>query len=124
MVRDARGRAEPLPFTLNSADVVTLAIEALQLAKLIATEARDLEAIRLDHALRAQRMGQLHDEMMLLIEREYQSRSQQVACIHDLVKLFIAAGQFEVAQQVMNRLTDILAVSPLQMALQYRAQGL
>lgn len=120
-VRAARGRAEPVQFTLGAGDILTLAIEAMQLAKLVATEERDIMAIRADHALRSQRMADLHEEIMFLIEQEYQSRAQQVACIHEQVKLLIACDQFAIAQHIMDRLTDLLAVSPFELALRHRS---
>ena len=119
-IQDAQNRSKPIPFKMHAIDVTTLLVESVQLAKLAATEERDLEAIRSDFALRTQKLSQIHEEVMFMVEKEYSERGQQTALIHKQVELLIGLGQYEIARQILNRLTDILADSPLKNALNYR----
>ena len=116
-VRDARGRAEPTPFRLQSTDIPGLLVEAMQLAKLLATEERDLAAIRTDFALRIREMDDNREKATQLITGEYKERSEQIALLNENVKLLISMNQFEIAQQIMNRMADILTDSPLKRAM-------
>lgn len=109
-----------LPFHLSANNISTLLIEVVQLVKLTATQGAELQAISSNHALRAQRMQDVHNEIMFMIDREYATRQQQAALIHENVKLLIQAQQYEIAAQIMNRLTALLADSPIKQALSYR----
>ncbi|MFZ4542328.1 MAG: hypothetical protein ACOYNL_11155 [Rickettsiales bacterium] len=57
---------------------------------------------------------------MTLINGEHKVRSEQVKLLHENVRLLIQLNKFEIAQQLMNRLADILADSPLKNAMQLR----
>jgi hypothetical protein len=120
-VLSAQNRSKPIPFTLHSTELFGLLVESVQLAKLIATEKRDLEAIRADYALRSQFLENLHKETLTFLENEYKERSQIIAAINENGKLLIVAGEYNAAQQIMNRLTDFIANnSPLKTALELR----
>ena len=116
-VRDARGRAEPLPFRLQSTDITGLLVEAMQLAKLVATEERDLESIRTDFALRIREIDNSREKATMLISGEYKERSEQITLLNENVKLLIKMNQFDAAVLIMNRMADILADSPLKRAM-------
>lgn len=122
-VNNAQARSHPLTFTITATDIGKLLSEAVQLSTLIATEVRDLEAIRADLALRSQKLNNIHEEVMSLIKNEYRSRERQADLIHENVRLMIQAGQYKIAQEILNRLTDILADSPLKMAMEYRLRN-
>ncbi len=119
-VRAARERAKPIPFRIQGTTVFDLLIESVNLAKLVATEARDLEAIRSDHTQRMRHLEAVHMRAMGFINGEYKERSEQVKLLNENVKLLIEMNQFEIAQQIMNRLADILADSPLKRAMNLR----
>lgn len=123
-IQDARNRSQAVPFKINALDISTLLMETVQLAKLSVTEARDIEAIRSDFTLRSQKLKDIHEEIMFMIEKEYTSREQQTSLIHENVKLLIGAGQYQIAQQILDRLAEILADSPLKNAMNYRIQNL
>ena len=89
----------------------------MQLAKLLATEERDLAAIRTDFALRIREMDDNREKATQLITGEYKERSEQIALLNENVKLLISMNQFEIAQQIMNRMADILTDSPLKRAM-------
>lgn len=116
----ARERARSAGFRLAGGSISELLIESVRLAQLIATEARDLEAIRSDHAQRIKHLEDVHARAMALISGEYQERSEQVKLLNENVKLLIEMNQFEIAQQIMNRLADILSDSPLKHAMNLR----
>ena len=117
LVRDARSRAEPIPFRFQSTNIPGLLVEAMQLAKILATEERDLEALRSDFALRIRKLDDNREKAVLLINGEYKERSEQIALLNENVKLLIGLNQFEIAQQIMNRMADILSDSPLRRAM-------
>jgi len=123
LLQHARERGQPHAFNLTAINLSSLVSQSIQLARLSVTETRDLAAIRADYELRRQRLEDIHAEVMQMIDREYRSRDLQVNLIHQTTQALIGAGQYEIAQQVLNRLADILAVSPLQDALKYRSQA-
>lgn len=120
ILRDAVGRAAPGTYRLQSVTVLDLLTEAVGLAKLLATEERDLLAIRNEYELRTASLANSHTVDVLLIDREYEERKIQTETFNRTVHLLIGQGQFEIAQQLMNRLADILAVSPLDKVLRKR----
>ena len=120
-VLDAQNRAKPIPFTLHSTELFGLLVETIQLAKLVATEKRDLEAIRANYELRSQYLENLHTETLSFLENEYKERSQIISAISENAKLLILSGEYQAGQQIMNRLTDfIMNNSPLKSALELR----
>jgi hypothetical protein len=122
-VHAARNRANPLHFSITATNIPNLLSEVIQLAKLISTEERDIEAIRTDYMLRSQKLKEVHEEVLFMIEKEYSSRDKQTELIHENVKLLIVSGQYHLAQKILERLTDILSDSPLKQAMQYRIQS-
>jgi len=112
---DAQKRSEPTPFTLNATDIAGLLMEVIQLAKLKATEKRDLEAIRSDYLLKNSHLEQKHKQAMEMIKEEYAGRKQMIEEISILAKQMIDRGQYEIGYAIINRMLDIIAKeSPLQ----------
>lgn len=117
---NALGRAHVPPYTLTATDIMTLARQSMELSKLVATEKRDLEAIRNHHTQRLQELANEHDQMMALIENEYKSRTLQTELIHEQARRLIDAEQFEIAERIIERLSQILAISPLEKVIKHR----
>lgn len=119
----ARERAMPFQVTLNSADIVSLAMESIQLAKLVATEQRDLEAIRSDHALKAQYLHNLHEEVITYMGNTYKERSQMIEVINQNAQLLIKCGEYAAAKEIMTRLTEFMSNnSPLRSVAELRRE--
>lgn len=119
-IQQALGRAAPASYLLRSTTVLDLLVEAVELAKILATEERDLAAIRAEYEIRSARLANNHTENVMLINREYDERQIQINMLNDTVHKLITANQFIIAQQLMNRLADILAASPLDKVLKHR----
>jgi hypothetical protein len=110
----ARERAMPFQHNLNSVDIVTLAMESIQLAKLVATEQRDLEAIRTDYILKEQFLRNMHEEAITYMEKTYKERSQMIDVINQNAQLLIKFGEYAAAKEVITRLTEFISSnSPL-----------
>lgn len=120
MASGARERMVPHGYQVLSTSIPGLLVEAMQLAKLVATEERDLASIRADFALRIRQLDDNREKALLLITNEYRERSEQIALLNENVRLLIQLHQFEIAQQIMNRMADILSDSPLRRALPVR----
>lgn len=120
IVRDATARAVPVTYRLQSLTVFDLLTEVVGLAKLLATEERDLLAIRTEYELRTASIANLHAVNLMLIDREYEERKVYTDSINRTVNILIEKGQYLIAQQLMNRLADILASSPLDKVLSKR----
>lgn len=117
----ARERAMPFQVSLSSADIVSLAMESLQLAKLVATEQRDLEAIRADHIAKAQFLRNLHEEVITFMENTYKERSQMIDVINQNAQLLIKCGEYAAAKEIMTRLTEFMSNnSPLRSVAELR----
>ena len=122
---DAHKRAKPIPFTLNSTDLTGLLIEAIQLGKLVATEKRDLEAIRSNYKERSERLENLHNEIMTEIKEFYGQRQAIIDKINHQSDQLIAAGQYDVAEVLLSKLIDMVANhSPLRTAIELRNERL
>lgn len=118
---DAHKRAEPLPFTLHSTELMGLLVEAVQLGKLIATEERDLEAIRADYRLKSEYLEKQHTQIISEIEHFYGERKLIIDKINEQADRLTAAGQFEMAQALLNKLIDMVANhSPLRTTMELR----
>ena len=120
IVRDATARAAPVTYRLQSLTVFDLLTETVGLAKLLATEERDLLAIRTEYELRTASIANLHAVNMNLIDREYEERKINSESFFRSANFLMEKGQYEIAQQLMNRLADILASSPLDKVLSKR----
>lgn len=122
---NALNRAQPASFTLNSSDLTGLLIEAIQLAKLVTTEQRDLEVIRNEYTLKSQYLEQKHTEIITMIEKEYEGRAQIIGAINARAEQLISSGQYDAAQVILNRMIDIIeSGSPLRSAMELRNQRL
>lgn len=120
ILRDASLRATSSTYRLQSVTVLDLLVEAVDLAKLLATEERDLLVIRSEYEHRAATLANEHATNVLLIDHDYEERKIQTEALNKAAHLFIKEGQHEIAQQIMNRLADILASSPLDKLLNSR----
>jgi hypothetical protein len=120
MIGSANARSLPGKFQLQSHDIVGLLKESFILAQLVATEKRDLLAIRADYELRLRQIEMNAQMSITMIQEEYKERSAQIAMLDKNVQLLIEVGQFEIASQIMNRMADILSESPLKRALSFR----
>ncbi len=117
-LKDAQNRSLPVPINLNATDIVTLLAESIHLAQLITTEKRDLEVIRSDYMLMAQKLQNDHEEIMSALDKAYSDRSKMIDSINENAKLMIEAGQYAVGHAIMNRMIDLLALeSPLEIIL-------
>jgi len=122
---DAQKRAEPIPFTLNSTDLTGLLIEAIQLGKLLTTEQRDLEAIRSDYKLRSEYLADQHNQIINEIDRFYNERENTINQINQKADLFIASGQYDIAEGLLKQLIQLVASnSPLRSAMDLRDKKL
>jgi hypothetical protein len=106
-----------------AADMVSLAVQSVQLAQVLATQERDIKAIETVHKERLKLLDNVHTEVMAMIDKEYASRDLQAQLIHSQVTLLIQAGQHEIAERILTRLTELLSQSPLEKAMQYRITG-
>lgn len=97
------------PFQLNSGDLASLAIESLQLAQILATEERDLAAIRSNHELRAKFLDQTHEKAMRELDVLMSRQSQIISVIEATAQTLIQAGEYQIAKQLMERLIVLLA---------------
>lgn len=104
-------------FQFKSNDLVGLFTEVTQLAKLHATEKRDLEAIQADFAIKMSEIEAIREATVTGIQGEYQMRNKIVDYINDRIKQLIDKDKYEEADKAMQRMMDILADSPLQKAL-------
>lgn len=112
-IQQSLGRSKPTSYLLQSTTMLDLLLEAVELAKILATEERDLLAIRSDYELRTAKLANSHALNVLSINHEYESRKIQMETFHRVVEKMMESGEFAPAQQLMNRLADILAMSPL-----------
>ncbi len=104
-------------FQFKSNDLVGLFTEVTQLAKLHATEKRDLEAIQADFAIKMSEIEAIREATVSGIQSEYFMRNKIVDHINDRIKQLIDKDRYEEADKAMQRMMDILADSPLQKAL-------
>ena len=112
---DAHNRSLPVPININATDIVTLLAESIHLAKLVTTEKRDLEVIRSDYMLMAQKLQNDHEEIMSALDKAYSDRSKMIDVINENAKILMDAGQYAAGHAIMNRMIDLLALeSPLE----------
>lgn len=125
LFQQAQQRSEPFTYQMHSNNLVGLAVEAIQLAKLVATEERDLEAIRTHHELRMQFLERTHEEILIDVQSRYTERAQIIDAIKEYAKMLVTAGEYGAAQQIMMQLAALLtSESPLATALNLRAKRL
>lgn len=115
ILSDAKKRAEPAQFALQSTDLIGLLKEAMELAKLKATEQRDLEVIRNDYMLKKQHLEEKHAQAMEMIQKSYADRKMIIDEISGIAKALIEAEQYEAGQAVVSQMLTIISKeSPLQ----------
>lgn len=104
----ARERGQPLPFQFQATDVIGLAKEVAEVCKLVATEERDLLAIRTHYELHAKLLEENHEQTMYKLQRHYDNQSQFIKSIEGFAALMVQAGEYAVAKQIMSELIEKL----------------
>jgi hypothetical protein len=114
-----RARSQPNVF-FASTDLIGLMTECVKLGHLLATEKNDIEAIKLEHALRAKEAEQEHQQIMLMIQNEYASREKMIAYVNEQIKMFAEMGKLEIAEALSMKVLEISSKSILSEAIEMK----